>query len=834
MNQTQELFGCVIDEDVTEENPIKILKKDDIVNDLKTRAAVSDFSPFKQKIFDYEGEEILIIFDSDFRYGENFCIALTEEAKEKILHPPKVHEEVTQQSTQEAEGEIEVVVPKYEPPVPKPWVHLGSEIEIRDEVAFEKRSKINLKAVRLRRDFGQTYSFTDRGPLEKDCYVEYCLPKEGNFDLRRMELDKFIQAIPILKTVGTQTDWKQPRNACTQYIPRTFTEEEIIQIEELPNYLEFMKKVTPRFEQALQQNEIMEVFFDDWQHLGTDIDMTVNQAINQLREYQSFCDLKYSKDKAITCIQWHPTFRGIIAFSAAENLTFDERIDFSHQILLSPSLILIWSFTDPIHPQLLLQAPEDIYCFQFNPSDPNIVAGGCINGQVVLWDISQYVNRLKLPKGGQKKNCVYLPGFEDASYFETPIVRYCALSSIEYSHIECITDISWIPDHIDINRLGVTLENKEQWCNQLMTCAVDNQILIWDTRNPKLTHRDSEKPKKTVSVLSNVPDTYRHLDLTWKPLLKINLNKSEAGADYSPTKISISEIQGDRNFLTKKDENKGDDYSNKPGSGKEKKVLQAVNTRLFVGTEIGELLYVDWMPHKDSDSGKLVTAKPDFCHTFHDGPICALKRSPFNKHVLLVVGGWNFTLWKEGVTTGPLLQCSYMSHVACDGCWSPTRPSVFYIARKDGTIDVWDVLDKTHEPFLSQNITPFCITSIVPIEFSQKRQLLAVGDNSGTLHVLEVPWSLRTLMMNEVVSFNHYIERETKRQAFVVNRWNLREQEKRNKELDKKSFIKRPSYLLEEESEQNLRILYDAYLEEEASVLRTLGLKTEETDLPEK
>lgn len=46
--------------------------------------------------------------------------------------------------------------------------------------------------------------------------------------------------------------------------------------------------------------------------------------------------------------------------------------------------------------------------------------------------------------------------------------------------------------------------------------------------------------------------------------------------------------------------------------------------------------------------------------------------------------------------------------------------------------------------------------------------------------------------------------------------------------------IKRPSYLLEEESEQQLRILYDAYLEEEASVLRTLGLKTEETDLPEK
>ena len=32
--------------------------------------------------------------------------------------------------------------------------------------------------------------------------------------------------------------------------------------------------------------------------------------------------------------------------------------------------------------QALLEAPDDIYSFKFNPSDPNIIAGGCINGQV--------------------------------------------------------------------------------------------------------------------------------------------------------------------------------------------------------------------------------------------------------------------------------------------------------------------------------------------------------------------------------------------------------------------------------------------------------------------
>lgn len=45
---TQELFGCRADEDVTRENPNKLLKKEDIIQDLKTRAAVSDFSPVKQ------------------------------------------------------------------------------------------------------------------------------------------------------------------------------------------------------------------------------------------------------------------------------------------------------------------------------------------------------------------------------------------------------------------------------------------------------------------------------------------------------------------------------------------------------------------------------------------------------------------------------------------------------------------------------------------------------------------------------------------------------------------------------------------------------------------
>lgn len=45
---TQELFECCVDEDVTEQSPYKLLNKDDIIQDIKTRAAVSDFHPVKQ------------------------------------------------------------------------------------------------------------------------------------------------------------------------------------------------------------------------------------------------------------------------------------------------------------------------------------------------------------------------------------------------------------------------------------------------------------------------------------------------------------------------------------------------------------------------------------------------------------------------------------------------------------------------------------------------------------------------------------------------------------------------------------------------------------------
>ncbi len=122
-----------------------------------------------------------------------------------------------------------------------------------------------------------------------------------------------------------------------------------------------------------------------------------------------------------------------------------------------------------------------------------------------MWDIKEYEERIKNPRGDHrdkdlfivrrkfscKKNSIlfFQPGFEDETYFQTPHIRYCAVSSIEHSHSDPITDLQWIPDHFQVRKIlkkyifkifefqitaqGLPTENLAMNCSQIMTCAFD-------------------------------------------------------------------------------------------------------------------------------------------------------------------------------------------------------------------------------------------------------------------------------------------------------------------------------------------------------------------------
>ncbi|XP_075567514.1 dynein axonemal intermediate chain 3 isoform X4 [Pelecanus crispus] len=745
--KTQEIFNCRVDEDVTEENCFKLIKKEDIIQDLKTRATISDFHPIKKVVLEYPGEELLVVFDAKFQYGQNFYFVASEEAKENLLKPPETAEEKEEEKEEENREETLEVHP-YKPPVHKPWVSLGSEKEVEEESVKDTITKIKYMISRVRRKFGAPITFTDKNASHvKDSYVECTSYQDKTYSIKMLEKNVGIQMVPKLREASTQTKWTYPKNAATQYFPRQLSSEEKEESLSSEKLKEFLTSVHLRMEIALQQNEIMNAFFDDWKALAEDESSSGGKPDVYLKAYQSFTDLRHLKDRTISWVCWHPTIYGIIAVSAGERLSYEEQVNLSDKSLLQQSVILFWSFFDPIHPQLMLECPEDIYCFQFSPSDPNIIAGGCINGQVILWDISQHEEKLQNAKtvaDGIEITAVNMPSLMQVqqSSTEPPLVRYCAVSSIQYSHEKPVTDIHWLPDYFEDNRMGATFENRAETCVQLVTCSPDGSVLFWDipaTKLPEQPSSEKVKEEETFYVPPDVPDTSKHPDVCWKPLIKVqSLNALEVPAKESPyTEMSIP-------------------------SSKNLKVLENISTDFFVGTEDGEIVYSDWEMEIHSDSAKPVSQKHAQKYIIHTETINTLQRSPFFKDIILSVGGRNFAIWREGVTNGPILQSSCSAGRYTAGQWSLTRPGVFFIGRDDGNIDIWDILKKTHEPSHLQNISKSTITFISPWTASPNQHFLAVSDDLGVLHVWEICQPLSHPSSNEDANVLDYFEREVK------------------------------------------------------------------------
>ena len=61
----------------------------------------------------------------------------------------------------------------------------------------------------------------------------------------------------------------------------------------------------------------MDVFFDDLKALSEEDSGFGGKTDTHLKEYQSFTDLNYSKEKTISDIKWHPTINGEVHMQVA-------------------------------------------------------------------------------------------------------------------------------------------------------------------------------------------------------------------------------------------------------------------------------------------------------------------------------------------------------------------------------------------------------------------------------------------------------------------------------------------------------------------------------------
>jgi hypothetical protein len=112
----------------------------------------------------------------------------------------------------------------------------------------------------------------------------------------------------------------------------------------------------------------------------------------------------------------------------------------------------------------------------------------------------------------------------------------------------------------------------------------------------------------------------------------------------------------------------------------------------------------------------------------HASPIYTLSRNPSFLKNFLTVGDWNARIWAEDCKESSIIWTKYCSVELTDGCWSPTKCSLFYLSRTDGSVEAWDLLQLQSEPILTMKVCSLPATSIL-IPFVDVKAFGSLNEN---------------------------------------------------------------------------------------------------------
>jgi hypothetical protein len=109
----------------------------------------------------------------------------------------------------------------------------------------------------------------------------------------------------------------------------------------------------------------------------------------------------------------------------------------------------------------------------------------------------------------------------------------------------------------------------------------------------------------------------------------------------------------------------------------------------------------------------------------------------------------------------------YHASYLTDGCWSPTRPGVFFTTKMDGTLDIWDYFFKQNDPTFTLQVTDIPLHTL---RVEDKGRLIATGAADGSTTLFEICSGLAVIQPNEKPSISQMLEREAKREKNLETR----------------------------------------------------------------
>ncbi|EPY41665.1 WDdomain 63 [Angomonas deanei] len=658
------------------------------------------------------------------------------------------------------------------------WESQGSE----EEILYENASKVTVRppikmSFEVKRNIIVNHHSALLGYVTKEA-SEDSRDLRGThnplYEILRDEVEVGVQAVPRKTDSTTQTYFARRVNAAVQAEP-TVVDACISHIDvpkkESAPLSSFLKAALPRTLHSLTQNEEISIYTDDYNAFKED-ERLIGAHDNLVLLEKGNYTHAITKDRLITSISWRSarTKDDCICVTSTARTTLEERIEKARRC--EGSMAMVWELSDPMHPRCILEAPDEVQVLRFCPSRPNIVAGGSMNGQVFLWDLSDaakvagyqgnqpQVTPEAVLTGEFKEAGEVLPmaehvkgvTLENDGDVVVPRLQPFQLSRVELSHQRPVHDLQWFPSNVECTFDGKQTVVEES--HQFITVSDDGSMMVWDTRPEYL-------PQEKLRKIRHQSKTGGQA-VPWVPLNKYLLTNKDGTANLMAFRVFLDGLMADK---------------------------ETPSYVMAVGTTNGELCTCSLATRGTSSLGGIVaalgTTSDNRCVRqvleAHSGPVYSVERHPTIGDVFLTCGDHTFKVWRDGLEL-PLYTSPFLdSSVTCAG-WSPGRPAVVFVGTEDGKVEVWDLLDRNAEPLLVHHLVQDAITTlsfkpmppVLPANYSQQ---VGIGTALGSFHWYLLPTALSKAPSTEKRNFRAMLEREVRRVLYYTWRWGERQVE---------------------------------------------------------
>ena len=549
----------------------------------------------------------------------------------------------------------------------------------------------------------------------------------------------------------------------------------------------FLLRIKPKMEEALQSNETINIFMNDFDldkfnRIGNEegIKNTGEQEARTFRDNSAG-----TKNKKEKCVHWIRSIDSSIPFiahSLKRNFTFEESL----KLIGIPyqSSVLFWNVRDVEQnsPVFEVSTPGEVTCFEFDPDNVNNLVIALSSGQLMFIKFFDLINILKTHANTDMYS--YLKKADIKEYY------LYNLSSLKWTHQSNITAVKWFPPGYSYKKKGqMQFSPDEHESSIVVSLGEDGIVMIWDFR--ALSLHDS----KYAQIINDVND--------YLIPKKIEVNKVDSIGRIGGTGLEIEDA-GEQKFY------------------------------FYISTDEGQVYCVDMNAKNTADNptGNVLM----HYNNRYFRPVLYFERSPFFNDIFLTVHDFHFSLWAKGrpkaIFMSPNLDnCSY----TC-GKFSPSRPGVIYLCKSNGEIDTWDLLDESHKPSVKDTLIKEKITSInifrynIPIDENAEIQTqtsveyMVVGDISGQMTLIEVPKLFSEVVADEKNIMKKFFDNEIQRQEYMEVRIKKLEE-------DQQGAKEETTHEPENEAEKEVEYKYaeEAYLIERKKIAEELGIELPKT-----